>query len=309
MGHIFISYSRRDKDVVDRLTQLLTAAGVEIWIDREGIRGGEKWRALIVQAIRTADAVLLVLTPNAVESDNVRKELDLTEEFKKPIIPVEIEQTVVPMAIAYQIAGLQKIDLFSNFEEGMRQVQDAVRITAGAESASDKVRKNPSTERREKQDESSVRGAASSESGTGAIAPLSDFKRERAFDLQLAWYEKMIKALHYLAERIEIASTFQEDNKSSHELLAEQWETVQIAHIRLEDSANMAGLYGSAEAARNCARISKVVQKVAEKTEAFDLANHPEVVGKLELIDALPPKLREAAKPLAEEVRRHLGIK
>lgn len=143
----------------------------------------------------------------------------------------------------------------------------------------------------------------------GAQMALSRFKKERAFDKQLAWYEQMIKALHYLAERIEIASTFQDETLTSHERLVDVWQQVQGAHIDLEAAINEAVLYGSTEAAKSCARISKVVQDVAEETEAFDLANHPEVVAKLPLIDELPPKLRRAAKPLAEEARRHLGIK
>jgi hypothetical protein len=142
----------------------------------------------------------------------------------------------------------------------------------------------------------------------GALTALSRFKRERAFEKQLAWYEQMINALDYMAERIEIASTFQEDEKASAESRGEQWEKVQIAHIRLEGAINQALLYGSAEAAKNCARISKFVQEVADKTEAFDLANHPEVIAKLDMIDELAPKLRRAGKPLAEEARRHLGI-
>jgi len=44
-------------------------------------------------------------------------------------------------------------------------------------------------------------------SAIGAIAALSRFKRERAFDRQLDWYERMIRALHDMALRIDIAVT------------------------------------------------------------------------------------------------------
>jgi hypothetical protein len=138
---------------------------------------------------------------------------------------------------------------------------------------------------------------------------LTRFKKERAFEKQLAWYEQMIRALHFLAERIEIASTFQDEKDVAPERLFDVWQQVQGAHIDLEAAINEAVLYGSVEAARRCARISKVVQDVADETEAFDLAKHPEVVANLPLIDELPDKLRGTAKPLAEEARRHLGIK
>jgi len=146
-------------------------------------------------------------------------------------------------------------------------------------------------------------------SWVGAQVALARFKRERAFEKQLGWYEQMIKAFNYMAERIEIASTFQEDDRTPGEQLVEVWEQVQIAHIQLEATASEAALYASTEAAKNCGRISKVVQEVADQTEAFDLGRHAEVRSKLDLVDELPPKLRRATKPLAEEARRHLGIK
>jgi TPR repeat protein len=70
--------------------------------------------------------VLLALSPNSVQSDNVRKELDLTEEFKKTILPVEIQATAIPNDISYQIVGLQRINLYRDFEGGARQVLDAL---------------------------------------------------------------------------------------------------------------------------------------------------------------------------------------
>jgi hypothetical protein len=144
----------------------------------------------------------------------------------------------------------------------------------------------------------------------GAQMALRRFKKERAFEKRMAWYEQTIRALHYLAERIEIASTYQ-DEKDKHppERLAEVWQEVQGAHIDMEAVINEGILYGSEEAIKNCARIVKAVQDIADVSEAFDLAKHPEVVDKLPLIDQLPAKLRRAARPLAREARQHLGVK
>jgi hypothetical protein len=143
----------------------------------------------------------------------------------------------------------------------------------------------------------------------GAIVALSRFKKERAFDKQLAWYERTIRAMYHLAERIEIASTFQSDKAARPAVRKEKWCEVQDAHVDLDAAVNEARLFGSNEAARNCARICKSVQEVADETEAFDLPNHRRIVAKLPLIDDLAGKLQAAAKPLSEEARRHLGIK
>jgi hypothetical protein len=42
MGHVFISYSRQDQELVDRIIGVLAGAGIKAWIDREGIPGGVK---------------------------------------------------------------------------------------------------------------------------------------------------------------------------------------------------------------------------------------------------------------------------
>jgi hypothetical protein len=87
-------------------------------MDRAAILGGTKWRRAIVDAIESADADLLALSLNSVESNNVRKELDLTWEFKKTILPVEIQRTAIPKEISYQLVGLQRIDLCTDFSQG-----------------------------------------------------------------------------------------------------------------------------------------------------------------------------------------------
>ena len=40
MGHIFISYSRKDIEKTNEIVARLKDSGFEVWIDREGIKGG-----------------------------------------------------------------------------------------------------------------------------------------------------------------------------------------------------------------------------------------------------------------------------
>jgi len=146
-------------------------------------------------------------------------------------------------------------------------------------------------------------------SAIGAIAALSRFNREREFDRQLDWYERMIRALHDMALRIDIAVTLKDDSSTSREVLAEVWQKVQRCHIELERLVSEAPLYASTEAAKRSDRISGDVQKVADETEAFDPVNHKLTDEQMELVVGLTERLRRAAKPLAIEARRHLGMK
>jgi formylglycine-generating enzyme required for sulfatase activity len=122
VDQIFISYSRKDAEKVDDLITRLEADGYSVWVDREGIRGGDQWRQKIVKAIDNCQTFLCVLTPNSVISNNVRKELDIAEESKIPIIPVLLQDIVLPTDMRYQLAGLQKLDLSKDFDSGFVQL-------------------------------------------------------------------------------------------------------------------------------------------------------------------------------------------
>ena len=125
MSHIFISYSRADSVAVDRLAARLLAAGFESWLDREAIRGGQQWRQQIVKAINSCEVFLLALSPPAVASVNVRKELDIADSKHKFILPVVLQTMTIPEEMEYQLSGVQLVDLASNFETGFKRlVQD-----------------------------------------------------------------------------------------------------------------------------------------------------------------------------------------
>jgi len=127
MSHIFISYSRRDKEIVDNIVNTLKEAGMEAWIDREDIRAGNSWRLQIVEAIEACDVFILVLSPNSAASDNVRKEIDLAQDSGRVTIPILLEPVKLPAAIRYQLAGLQFIDVpMLGLEDALKQLVNAV---------------------------------------------------------------------------------------------------------------------------------------------------------------------------------------
>jgi len=112
---------------VDTLRYKLESNGIPVWVDRTDIQGGSKWRSEIVQAIDEADAIVIVLSQHSIQSDNVRKELDVAEGFRARVIPLEIEPITIPPDFQYQLAGLQRIEFSRDFEAGFAQLLDALR--------------------------------------------------------------------------------------------------------------------------------------------------------------------------------------
>jgi hypothetical protein len=110
MAQIFTSYSRRDTATVDMIVGEMTQAGINVWLDRADIKAGNAWRVQIVQAIDTCAAFVLMLSPNSAASDNVRKEIDLSQDSGRTIFAVMLEPVKLPAEIRYQLAGLQFID-------------------------------------------------------------------------------------------------------------------------------------------------------------------------------------------------------
>ncbi|HJT65217.1 MAG TPA: hypothetical protein VJ749_02115 [Pyrinomonadaceae bacterium] len=134
----------------------------------------------------------------------------------------------------------------------------------------------------------------------------------RGFDKKLDWYERTINALHDMAIEIQVASTheWERDDKENR---TRRWRKVQSAQLELDRLNAKAELYASNEALQVIAQISKEVEKVANKTDAFtvDLDNTEEIdaeEAKMKSIDKLPEKLLSAASPLAKEARRQLGF-
>ena len=99
MPRVFISYSRMDLELTDRIAHALKAAGFDTLIDRDNIYAFEDWWRRIQVLIGRADAVVFVLSPNAVDSEVCRKEIEFAYSLNKQLAPVvarRVEDAVVP---------------------------------------------------------------------------------------------------------------------------------------------------------------------------------------------------------------------
>jgi hypothetical protein len=109
---IFISYSRRDSELVTRLYEDIQAQGLAVWMDRNAIEAGTLWRSSIVAGIEECRVFLLVVSAASQQSRNVAKELALAESNGKPILPVLIDKTPIQADFGYCLAGIQFVDMF-----------------------------------------------------------------------------------------------------------------------------------------------------------------------------------------------------
>src|SRR4051812_8885595 len=58
LAHVFISYLRENRDTIDRLANELRNRGVTVWLDRNNIDPGARWRDAIRKAIQSGNFFL-----------------------------------------------------------------------------------------------------------------------------------------------------------------------------------------------------------------------------------------------------------
>lgn len=92
VAQIFLSYSRRDTVFTDKLVSDLEYNGYTVWIDRQGMEGGISFPKQIENAIRNAQAVVLVASPDSLQSPYVQKEISYAIGLGKPVIPVHYRE-------------------------------------------------------------------------------------------------------------------------------------------------------------------------------------------------------------------------
>ena len=96
MPDVFVSYSRRDAEFVQRLAESVSSRGKELWLDTDGIADAEVFPQAIREAIEQSDAFLFVITPAAVESAYCENEVEYARELQKRIVPVLRERVPDP---------------------------------------------------------------------------------------------------------------------------------------------------------------------------------------------------------------------
>ena len=99
MTKIFVSYSRKDIGFARTLARDLEKAGYDVWWDLTDLRGGDDWLRVIPAAIESSEFILVVLSPNSVLSDWVKKEYTQALSLGKKIIPIMLTRSSVPFAL------------------------------------------------------------------------------------------------------------------------------------------------------------------------------------------------------------------
>lgn len=90
-SYIFISYSKSDKEYVQKLANRLREEGFDIWLDDRNLRSSQVWWEAIVNAIVNCAAFIVVMTPDSDKSRWVQREIAIADDLQKPMFPILAE--------------------------------------------------------------------------------------------------------------------------------------------------------------------------------------------------------------------------
>ena len=91
-ARIFISYSRKDGSAfASTLRDMIVRQDFSVWQDIVALEGGRDWWSQIEEAVRskTLQHFVLVVTPAALESPVVRREIRLARQEGKTVSPIK----------------------------------------------------------------------------------------------------------------------------------------------------------------------------------------------------------------------------
>jgi adenylate cyclase len=95
MGHVFVSYARPDEPRAARVADALEALGHDVWRDDQ-LPAHRAYAEVIDERLKSADAVVVLWSPEAAKSQWVRAEADAARSAGK-LVQVTLDGSIPPM--------------------------------------------------------------------------------------------------------------------------------------------------------------------------------------------------------------------
>jgi hypothetical protein len=120
----FLSHSSSDQIFARHLTDELRRHGVPIWYSKTNILGARQWHDEIGDALKRCDWFIVILSPKAVESMWVNREVTYAlqqDRFANRIVPL-LHQDCDFERLSWVLSSIQMVDFQGDFEAGCRDL-------------------------------------------------------------------------------------------------------------------------------------------------------------------------------------------
>ncbi|MEH2375688.1 MAG: toll/interleukin-1 receptor domain-containing protein [Nostoc sp.] len=136
--NVFISHSSKDTNLVRQIADALRNADFQVWNDTQ-IFPGDNWAELIANELRESDAMVVLLTPNSVDSPYINAEVGYAlgeQGYKGRVIPVlaapseQLSELELKIPWILKKFGVIYISNIENDEEALRNITQALKKAA-----------------------------------------------------------------------------------------------------------------------------------------------------------------------------------
>lgn len=124
---IFISYSSKDKELVDQIVKKLEDLPVVLWRAPESITPGNNYAREIPQAIRESMVFLLMLSRNSQQSIWVEKEIDSAVSERVHIIPLQLDDEPLSDVYRFYLNNVQTLYYMDSPKDALERVRQQIR--------------------------------------------------------------------------------------------------------------------------------------------------------------------------------------
>lgn len=105
---VFISYSRLDTKIADRICEAFDAAGITYFIDRQGLSAGMEFPKVLAEAIENSKLFLFLASQNSYKSKFTDSEITYAFNIKEKgnIIPYIIDGSTLPKHLQFVFSSI-----------------------------------------------------------------------------------------------------------------------------------------------------------------------------------------------------------
>src|SRR5882762_5860121 len=137
--HVYISHREQDAAVARDLAQRLNKAGIDAWNPYEEVEPGDNWAKRTGEALEKSDVIVILLTPEARQSETVVRDMHFalaSRKHKGRVLSVLVGSEVEPRDVPWILLKLPHVQIAS-VDAG---VDDVVKELKGIVSTASKYR-------------------------------------------------------------------------------------------------------------------------------------------------------------------------
>jgi len=130
---VFLSYSNIDAQPAKRIADFLRKDGFEVWDDTQ-LFPGENWARQVSDALEKSDAMVVLITPNALHSSQITHEIGYAlgkKDYKGRLVPVVLPSSGKQLRkkdIPWVLNSFQKIYFTDkNKTKALKEISQALR--------------------------------------------------------------------------------------------------------------------------------------------------------------------------------------